>query len=466
MPCVCCWGNFKDLSKHYPHCPYIRGDWTFWASPYQCTIVYDDRDAFTEYIKSFKPDKGYIESTPSKYVSPRDWTTDSREDAMRRQLMNTLYEYFRTNSIFSDKWQVLNDGDMIPDLDNVDDIGKALADCSKLLRSAPSGVEITSPISELKQIFGINTEAVDEIITPPAGLGKRRRNMSVSYTALDSIKPIDKVKVEIGDTGFTGADFAQHQRRQIAACETPQNQYPILAFGGVVQVDSASNTLGSSNLMPAGGIPNASIPLRDQIQAMEAFLGNLPSDAAENQYGSQNYPMEDMPHFPQTTQLEQGALANQHSDSAASNAVNDFDRWYLNWQAQYSQALPQMQNANSNVNADMNFAFNDWDSFSQPQPQNLSTLRQGQDAHVNANASASNAVDAFSSWNFGVQPQYAQVPHHRQNTNANINVNTDDALNTFDFRNPDPFPAYDDRLYTGHDTQQYMGHQFSDYHAR
>jgi hypothetical protein len=202
MPCVCCWKDFKDLGKHYPYCPYIRGDWTFWASPYLCTIVFYNQEAFTQHIKSFKPDNIHIESTPHNYVTPRTWTTHSREDAMKRQLMNTLYEHFRINPEFSDKWQVLNDGDMTPNLNNVADIGEVLNKCSELLRSARSGDKKESPIPQLKQIFLMQTEAVTEISTQPGLSRKRRRKFSVSYTALDSIKPINEVKVEFGENCF------------------------------------------------------------------------------------------------------------------------------------------------------------------------------------------------------------------------------------------------------------------------
>jgi hypothetical protein len=454
MPCVCCWKDVKDLGKHYPKCPYIRGDWTFWASPYIFSNAFHNQEAFAEHVRSYKPDNIHIETaTPHHYVTPRTWTAHFREDAMKRQLSNTLYEYFKINPESSDEWRALNDDDMCPNFNNVADIGEVLKECSQLLRSARSGDKEESLIPQLKQIFLIDNEAVTEILARPDLSRERDCKFSVSYTALDSIRPINEVKVKFGGTGFTGAHFAQYQRRQLGS----QNQDRYFSMGGVVQVDPASETLGSSNAIPAGGMSNSPFSLGHQAQFMEASSGHVSSGLAGAQYEPQDYLMEDLefslpPVFPQTTQQEQGALASPNPNSHASNTVDDVDSWFQDLMAQPPQVFPQMQNVYANANAnmtDVHGTFNDWDLHSQPQGPPILQQRQG----VHVNASVSNAVGTFDNGNSSFLSQ------QRQNKTANT------AFSAFDFEDRDPFPHRANPTVAGYEAQQHTNHRLHGYYA-
>ena len=149
MYCVCCWKPIKELTRHFPVCSYIKGDWAFWACPYTLE-VFRNQEAFINHIKSYKSDEKRIAVTESIYVTARDWAMDFSEAAKTRQLVNTIFHYFNANPRLAEEWKALHGGELLPDLNNVADVGNILKQSSILRRRSP--VEEIS-IGNLQQVF-------------------------------------------------------------------------------------------------------------------------------------------------------------------------------------------------------------------------------------------------------------------------------------------------------------------------
>lgn len=163
MYCVRCWKPIKELTRHFPVCSYIKGDWAFWACPYTLE-VFRDREAFINHIKSYKPDEKRIAVTISIYVTARDWAMDFSEAAKTRQLVNTIFHYFNANPRLAEEWKALNGGELLPDLNNVADVGNILKQSSILRRRSPAEEEVS--IDKLGQVFRAGGKASVKIQRP------------------------------------------------------------------------------------------------------------------------------------------------------------------------------------------------------------------------------------------------------------------------------------------------------------
>ena len=163
MCCVCCWKPKQELTKHYPRCPYIKGDWAFWACPYTLE-VFRNQEAFINHIKSYKSDEKRIAVTESIYVTARDWAMDFSEAAKTRQLVNTIFHYFNANPRLAEEWKALHSGELLPDLNNVGDVGEILKQSSILRRRSPTE-EVS--IGNLRQVFRAGGKASVKIQTRP-----------------------------------------------------------------------------------------------------------------------------------------------------------------------------------------------------------------------------------------------------------------------------------------------------------
>lgn len=369
MPCVCCWGEYVTLLKHYPYCPCLNGDWKFWASPFFCTLIFYNREAFTNHISSLNvkklADNLHIESTPRRYVTPRNWTTLLRKDAMKRQLKNILDEYFK-DSDFAAKWKALNNDDMSPNLNNITDMHDVLKQCSEILCRHRAGGVQESPIDQLKELFRIDTEDVAEITTQDVPLSKKRK-CSVPYNAFDGIKSIDQPSVEVADTGFTGEQFTRHQRDQIGEQDQPRHA----SMGGVMQAGSQWSGSGSSDAEFTGDTSNAPSALGHQTQSTNWVPDETPNDLAGLQSGA-SPDFADGTGFPQQT-LQQGqdAHADPNADPNANpnadveiNALHAcFNEWYYSvYLSQNPMALPQAPYARQNINSNASNDFGTSDS--------------------------------------------------------------------------------------------------------
>jgi hypothetical protein len=281
-----------------------------------------DREAFTNHIKSFKPDEKRVAVTQTIYVTARDWAMEFSEDAKKRQLVNTVFAYFDANPRLVDQWKALNNGELVPDLNNVADVSKILEE-SSILRQLPhsgSGHSVGEvSIAQLRQVFQAGTKAGAKIQTQPDITSKKRgrNNTPVPYTALEIV---DKDgQVTIGDAHFDGAEFAEHRQQQLGG----QDEERSFRFGGVV-VHSPSDTgdLAPANLAATTQIPGT---FEGPFQGTYAVANN----AAEAHYGLQDFLMDHSgfelpPPVPQTLQQTQSADLPATANDP-SNATDDYD---------------------------------------------------------------------------------------------------------------------------------------------
>lgn len=408
LRCACCWGEFEVLHTHYPTCPGLRGDWDFWASPYHSALSFYNRDAFETHLKSFEfcPDNLYIESTPRHYVTPRAWTTLLRYHAMERQLMNILYEYFRINTEFANEWQLLNDGYMSPNLNNLKNMHHVLDQCTELLcRTQPGNVKV-SPIPQLKDLFDIDTEGVTEIPTQPARWSKKRE-MSVSFNALKFLTSTDQVRVEVkvADTGFTEAALARHQQDQIG--EQDQNCH--LSMGGVMHADSQWSASGSSDAAPAGSISNAPYPLGHQTQLTNRIPYETSNGLAEAQYGTQVYSTDDTNVPPQTLQQGQNAPVIPNPGPTVDEDLRALDRCYPKYPLQHPLPSQQVSTTHETTNVNASNDVGPFHSWNPPYMQHQQAFPRMSYAHayLNASSSAANGLDTFAHQNPNFTPQFS-----------------------------------------------------------
>ena len=348
MVCVCCWTPIQDLTRHYRTCSYIQGDWAFWACPYTLETLHD-KEAFKNHIKSFKPDEKRIAVTPNFYVTARTWAMRWSGAAKKRQLVNTVFAYFNDNPGLVDEWKALNNGELVPNLNNGVDVGEVLEQSSTMLRRRSTTgfghlVEQLS-IDELRDAFYAGNKAVTKTPTElDAPSKKRRRNDTpVSFTALEFVNK--EVKVKIGDARFNGAELAHHQQQQLGG----QNPECSLGFGGVL-VHSPS-ILGALAPVDAASTPHAPTTLGYQTQRTFFAPNNVSSNPAEVQYGLQNYltnnsGVELPPAIPQRLQQRQGVdvPAGVKDPSSTSDDCNqeddDLDYWISCFNSQEVPEVP------------------------------------------------------------------------------------------------------------------------------
>lgn len=307
MYCVCCWEPKQELTKHYPRCPYIKGPWAFWACPYTFYVSHN-REVFINHIKSFKPDEKRIEVTKTDHVTARDWAVKHSEDAKKRQLVNTVFAYFDANPELLEEWKARNNGQLVPDLNNVGDIGSILTRSSILRRHPPLGSTHTVKevsIDQLQQLFQAGKAVVNSI--------------QLRYNALDIVN--SGSRVTIGDAHFDSAELAERQQQQL--CQ--ENQERFFGFGGVV-VHSPSDTEAP---VPTNTSPTARIPSMLANQTQETYV--VPNDVSSNpaaiQYGLQNDIMdhsgfEPPPPFPQTMQQTQSANVVAGANGPSNASIN------------------------------------------------------------------------------------------------------------------------------------------------
>lgn len=459
MPCACCWEEFKVLRTHYPWCPGLKGDRDFWASPYHSALSFYDRDAFETHLRSFEfyPDNLHIESTPRHCVTPRTWTTLLRDDAKKRQLMNMMYEYFRINSEFAEKWQALNDGDMSPNLNNVEDIGDVLDQCSEILcRPQSSGMK-KSPIGQLKELFDIDTEGITEIPTQPARWSKKRK-MSVSFNALEILTSNDQVKVkvevEVANTGFTEAEFTRHQQDQIG--EQDQNCH--LSMGGVMRAGSQWSTSGSSDAAPTGDTSNVPSALEHKTQLTNGAPVEISNGLAEVQYGTQIYFTDDTNVPPQTLQQGQNAFVIPNAGPTADEDLRALYRWYSEYLLQHPLPSQQVSTTHETTNVNASNVVGPFHSWDPPHMQHQQTFPRMSYAHAYPNLGAANGLDTFAHQNSNFMPRYS---HTLQRQRQYANTTTTDDLGTA--RNQLAFPPYASTIPTGYESTIPTGYEYPQY---
>lgn len=231
MYCVCCWKSNADLTRHYRERRlYIHGNWAFWACPYT-SEVFGDQQAFINHMKSFKFDEKRIAVTQTVYVTPRDWAVHFAEDAKKRQLVNTVLAYFCENPGLAREWKALNNGELVPDVNNVGDVGKILAQSSILRCRPPLGsahsVQTVS-IEQLRQLLQAGKAVVNSIPVP--------------YNALQIVNRGSRVT--IGDAHFDSAELAERQQQQLYR----EDQERSFRYGGIfVHSQSGTAALAPTN---------------------------------------------------------------------------------------------------------------------------------------------------------------------------------------------------------------------------
>lgn len=375
---------------------------------------------------------------------------------MKRQLENILYGYFRIHPEFADEWKLHNDGTITPNLNNVANIGNILDQCSRLLRSTRPSDQKESPIDQLKKLFPIDTEAVAEIPTGPVGSSrKRRRKISVPYTALDTIKSIDEVKVEVEDAGFNEEDFAQHQRLQLGA----QDQRRYLSMGGVAQ--DSSVWPGISNTIPTGGFSNGPLSNENQTQLANGSWDNFSNGLADVRYGPQSYFSPDTglpppPQFPQMLQQRQNTHANPNANLTANDALSAFDFEFCSeYLPQGPPTLYQKSGVHEEPHPETSNVSNSLHSLhSDIRVPSLPTMQHGQFEHAYPNAN-----NAFV--NFASRNQDPLILQQTQKSNANTRY----AHPAFDNVDQGSFQAHVNSAALGYGPQQYTNSGYYDYHA-
>lgn len=341
MPCICCWASIQDLTRHYPKCSYIKGDWAFWAYPYTLEILRDG-EAFTNHIKSFKPDEKRIEiisARPKPYVSARIWATQYPKHAIIRQLVNTVFEYFNANPGLADQWKALNNDELIPILNSDVDVRKVLNLSSMMLRrrTAPGSDRLVEEVSidQHQRIFRADATVVTKSSSTQSDISSKRRRRNDTpnpYTALEIVNK--DANVEIGDASFDSAELAAHQQQQLAG----ENQGRSFCSGGVIaHPPSLPRAPPPANAMPTVG---TSIALGGQTEWMPAAPNNISSNPAEVLYGMQDYftyrdGLQPPPQMPQTLLERQsvGAPTGANDLFSASYYYNPDDSDAIYWES-------------------------------------------------------------------------------------------------------------------------------------
>lgn len=309
-------------------------------------------------------------------------------------------------------------------------------------------------------MFSIDTEAVSEIPTQPARWSKKRK-MPVSFNALEFLTSIDQVtssdqvnvEVEVADTGFTEAEFAQHQQDQIGE----QDQSWHLSMGGVVHTDSQWPVSASLDTALTGATSNAPSSLGYQTQFTNRIPDETSKGVAEIQYGTSTYFTEDTA-FPQEI-LQQGQHA--YPDPNVDVYLSALDDWYTSeWLPHNPLSLPQAPNAHQDKDLNTSNNFGNFDSDypdSQQYMQHQQTLPHMSNAHVYSNPSSDNRPVLFDDRNSNFMPQYS---HTLQQQRHNANTNTNDDLGTIEARIPGSFPTYADSVAICYEYTNLTPHDF------
>lgn len=323
MYCVCCWERKQELAKHPPRCPYIKGDWAFWACPYTFYVSHN-REVFINHIKSFKPDEKRIEVTEAISVTARDWAIEFSEDAKKRQLVNTVFAYFNANPRLAKEWKAFNNDNLVPDLNNVANAGKILIQSSMLRRRFPrdpprSAKEVS--IDQLRQLFQVGTKAGAKT-QAQSDVSSNERQLNSTPVRYNALKIVNKdAQVAIGDAHFGSDELAERQQQQLNG----HNQERSLRYGGVfVHSRSGTEALAPTNTSPTACTPSTSA---NQTQEPYSVPNNVSSNPSAAQYGLQNNFIahggsELPPPVPQTLQQTQSANVLAGADGPSNASVD------------------------------------------------------------------------------------------------------------------------------------------------